>query len=319
MNISKTSNTIVVKMISPEEEKVGRRHSEEKDVGKKGDDKNKKVNSVFAGELNIIDPIASKEVEAKKNSIKALLDQFKNELEIDKSVTDREKHIKDLEKESEEAKNQLSGIELLKQQTKELYGVEDGSQEQQDLDLLLKQKHSPSSLTNEEKELLSVMVPTDYQREMLEYDKMSTDWTKEYNNIQRAIDGERKAIKGTELARLKTHPMVDASKESEKIIKEAIKETIGMVQDETKGHIDDEIEKDKEEAEKTEEKEAEKEVKVIVTQEDIIAQENKENIKELSKIQDSGLEQSKLQSEIKNLMQKIPMEDIKGLAVDKKI
>ena len=65
---------------------------------------------------------------------------------------------------------------------------------------------------------------------------------------------EEETIKNVNLERLKTHPMVDAQKEAKKIEQSESKEVLGMLMEEGKDHVDDQIEKEKEEAKKAKEK-----------------------------------------------------------------
>jgi len=107
--------------------------------------------------------------------------------------------------------------------------------------------------------------------------------------------------------------MRTAKKMAGSILDAASDAIIGMLWEDAKEHVDEELEKLMEAAKEQAEKKEEEEEKL----ENI--KEEKEEQEELTKtIQESSSEQAKLQDEIKKIMQEAELleEDMKGLAVD---
>lgn len=144
--------------------------------------------------------------------------------------------------------------------------------------------------------------------------------------------GELLTIQGIKQERLKSHPMVDATKEADVIEKSASKEIVGMLMDEVKDHFDETTEELKEQEEKRAEEKEEKEEQ----QEEI--EENREELEQLAnpektsesenhtKTNDLTVKETKelskdsgeVQEEVEEIVEKMKllMEDIKGAVVD---
>ncbi len=145
-------------------------------------------------------------------------------------------------------------------------------------------------------------------------------YEKQIEEMRGEIDTENAVIRGTRLERLKKDPMVGAGKQAEKIMEAASKEIVGMLMDEAKDHIDEEMAEKTEEAEKKAEEEKEQEEKLEKLKEKKEEQEElTEAIADLA--QDTvQLDDVKtdIQQEIKDMVTKMKLleEDIKGAAVD---
>lgn len=317
MKISSGEKNVTINLAAKEDltEKLGKRRGSVEE----------KKQSIFAGDIDILkqeDKISDKKTKAQRQALKSLMTAYN----VDKSIDDMEEEQlvknKELEVLADEATKEMENIDDLKEQAKEKYGIEDDSQEQKDLELLLKQKailnhKSDETLTEEEMTRLQEMGPvTEYQKEMLEYEDIKEEWGKRYEDSVNAIKGINRAISAIEVDRLKSSPMVSASKEAEEIMKAASKEIIGMLKDEAVKHIDEkikeEVEKAEEIKEKKEEEEAKKQEEVEKKQASEVPAENVGTAAKIDEIQ------SKLEAELRKMKDEILSEDIKGLKVDKK-
>ena len=265
--------------------------------------------SIFAGNLNEnTDPIAKKRQEAQKKAMKVVSDAFKNEQKIDEDLENRCEHMKEQQQELKDANRQWQELEAGKEELKETYGVTE---------------ENPG---NEE-----------YQERVAELSKQQEAFAKEMEQAKKGIREETAIIRGVSLERLKTHPMLDATKQKEEILDAASDEIMGMLIEEGKEHLEEKIEENKEKAEKLqEEKEQQEEqteaVKEKVEEMEAFVEKNKASNKEKQagneQIDDSIYEMVELQEmkvdvqkEVESIVDKMALviEDIKGACVDQKL
>ena len=110
------------------------RHGEQSNHGASG---RKAIDgSVFQAKL---DPIAAKKEEAKKKAMKIVGDAFANEQKIDDDLNARRERIKSLQKDKGEADKAIREIEDSRAALRDVYGIEEDSQEEKDLKLLEKE------------------------------------------------------------------------------------------------------------------------------------------------------------------------------------
>lgn len=213
---------------------------------------------------------------------------------------------------------------------RESYGVSADSEEQKDLELLLKQREaervgSGVTLTKEEQsrlEAISGQERTEYQRQVLEMDETKDCFRDIIEKNDREIRTENAVIRGIGLERLKNEPMLEAQKEADAITEAANREMLGMLVAEGKEHIDEEQDEREEQAEESKEKKEELEELLEKRKE-----ESEEAKKRTEEFQDSmptqeymELEQKKtdVQKEVQDIVDKMNLvaEDIKGSMVD---
>lgn len=304
----------------------------------------KNTTNVLATNLNMNqqDSVTMKKVKAQKEAMKTLLDQFTSDKKIDDDLKSRINHMSDLESEITTSQNEVKKLEDMKQQTKESFGVTDDSGEQENLELLEKQresfkKGSKVKLTDEEKQKLSTMGPkTEYQTAILDYNAMEDVWNDKIKTASDEKIGENETIKAIKKSLLKTHPMVDAEGVADDIMDEANKEVVGMLIKEAKDHIDEEQDKNEEKVEKAKEEEKAKETKESEKKADKNDEEktdktsnssnfsnssnssNSVSADNMDRIQKADSEQQQFQVELKNLVQKqiLTVDDTKGIVVD---
>lgn len=285
--------------------------------------KNGRAN-VFAGDVNkAFDPIAQKKQQAREKAMKIVTDAWTGDRKLDESLEERRNKIRELEDTMKEAGSNLKWANEERAALRETYGFTEDSQEEQDLRLLEKQADN-KPLTKEEQERLAQIQeaggPTEYQKHSLELYKTASAYKKEFEKAKEGIYQESAAIQSTKQERLKHDPMVKASKSAEEVMDAARKEIIGMLYDEAKDHIDEEMEEKKEAADKKAEKEEEEEERIEKRKEE--KEKKEEFIEEISEDMTTLLDADNLmddvQKEIKKIMEEMKLlgEDMKGAAVD---
>lgn len=225
----------------------------------------------FAGNTNLAnDPIAQKRKEAQEKALKVVSDAWDADKAIDKSVEDRKNHYNEMVKRKEEALAELKKISEEKEALKEVYGVEDDSQEQKDLELIEKVNDYmggdfDQEPTKEEWERfmeLQKQPLTEYQQRALELNKRAGVFKKEIADADKLMKDDIADIKAIALERLKSDPMVDAQKTADAIEAAANEEIIGIAAQQAKDHIDEKMEEVQEKAEEKAEEEEAKEEKL---------------------------------------------------------
>ena len=293
---------------------------------------NNKIKPIDGSALKTkLDPVAAKKEEARKKAMKIVSDAFANELKMDDDLNSRREKIKSLQKDMGDANRAIREIEDSRASLRDTYGVEEDSQEEQDLKLLEKEicYKMPGNDVHFDKGDLDRIAElkknglSEYQKRSLEMLEQEVPYATTAYEAKQEIMVENQIITATELERLKTHPMVDAGKQADAIIDEASKEIVGMLVDEAKDHIDEEAEKEKEKAETEKEKKEELQARIDATKEKKKEDEElTEDILEgVAKASSTTNEVSAAQQEIKDMMNKMKLieDDIKGAAVDKSL
>ncbi|MDE5679107.1 MAG: hypothetical protein K2I01_01565 [Lachnospiraceae bacterium] len=289
-----------------------------------------KKKSVFAGDLNgTQDNILLKKQQARKQALKVVADTWSGDKKIDNDLEERNEKIKSLHDEVRNAKKELSEIAEQQEDMRKRYGVDADSEEQKDLELLLKSreaKRNPEiSLTEEEQERLKEIEGqerTEYQNRALEMDSFGDYHRGVISEAEKQIEAENRIIRDIKLERLKKDPMLNAQKQADAIEEAAGEEILNMLVEEGKEHIDEEQEEKKEQAAEAKEKKEEQE-ELLAKRKD----ERKEAEKRAEELAESmpveellGLDktQDEIQKEIQNIVDKMKLiaEDIKGAAVD---
>ena len=301
----------------------------QENVGKKGEKQESQIKngSIFVGKINLnmlADRVEQKKEAARKHASKVLLDQFARDNITTDELKERRDKIKEYKAEwsalDKEKQMYLEEQEKLKAQ----YGIQEGSQEQQDLDILRRANKEMKSgnimldgFSKEELERIQKAGanPTEYQKRSLQYDDIISTYDKQIEKLKDGISIETYNIIEIKNGILKQHGMTDAYKASADILEAASSEIVGMLMADAKEHIDEELEKlveaAKEAAEKKKAEEAKKEE----------AKAESEEQKELTEeIQEGSAKQDQMQQEIKKIMKdnELTEEDMKGLIVNKK-
>lgn len=331
------------------------------------DGKSYKRSSIYAGDLGIgKDTITLRKQQAQKKALKLIQDAWTGDRKVAQSITDIKVKADELQADIEANQEIVNQGELQKEALREQYGVEEDSQEQKDLELLEKEADMGRlgtgsdgvQLTEEEQNRLKELkdpitgeykVPlTEYQQRCLEIDSRQSVYEKRITAAQQQIEEGYASIRGIRIEQLKHHTMVDAQQNADEIMEQASKDTIGMLVDEAKDHVDETYEEQREEAkEKAEEKE-EQEEKIEdrrEEKEELEARINAESA-ERHKAEEAREEQEKkaredselmenmaeagmdvagssaeVQAGVKDMLRKMKLldEDLKGAAVDEEL
>lgn len=335
----------------PANENAAARRAER--LGKKQDGQMKN-GSIFAGNMRTPnDSVMQRKKRAQAKALKIVKDAWAGDKKIDGEQEGRKQRIKELQGNNEKNVDIIRGYREYGEQLREQYGVAEDSQEQKDLELML--KGYSDDLSEEERNRLAELKGkplTEYQQRILDMQDSIEIYKEEIEEANKEIKELSDIIKGVKQERLKQHNMVDAQKEADEMLENAAKEAAFGLAMEAKDHIDkdleERVEKAKEKAEekaeqeeKLEEKKQEKEEREEALEEkreearlERKAREEKEKeAREQAKEQEDLLQQtlpyisssaiapSKVKTEIKSMLQKMSLleEDIKGAQVDDQV
>lgn len=289
----------------------------------------KNQKNIFAGSLSkSFDPIAKKKQDARKQAMKIIGDAWASDREIEDDLKERRNKIKEYQDIIGQANRELRRINDDRLALRDAYGVAEDSQEEQDLRLLDKELDadrigSGVHLTAEEKERLAQIKEkglTEYQTRSLEMKKSGSVYEDELEEAEKGVREENYAIREIKRELPKVQTMIKARKSADEVLEAASDEIVGMLTEEAKDHIDEEMEEKKEAAEKKAEEEKELEEKIEKRKEDKEEQEEfAEQIAastELMAEADSTMDE--VQKEIRKIIDEMKLieEDIKGAAVD---
>ena len=278
-----------------------------------------KQERMFTGKMaeSFDSQISEKREEAMQKAKKLVGDVFATEKSVDDDLLERAKRIKTSEQEMVFANKQLKALKEEQIALKEEYGITNDSKEQEELELLMKEKESQKLdsgvvLTDEEKEQLKSIKErgmTEYQSRYFELESFGEPYHKAIKEAKKVIEEETKIISAVKLERLKSCPMVSASKEAEAIMESANEEIVDMMVNEGVDKVQEQAEENKEKQEMLEEKkEAEEKQKEQTATEEVPVNEllHLENVRK------------EMKQEVDNMIaeMKLLVEDIKGSVVD---
>lgn len=292
----------------------------------------KKNQTIYAGNLltesPLRDRIQERRAQAQERAMKIVSDTWNGDRQVEGLIEESRERRRNLQATYKEAQDRIAEIREESDALRDVYGVDADSEEQQYLDLLLKEQAAnrpfpEAELTEEESERLY-----EYRlqgKELTEYQQRQLDLNGEIGGYQLVahkaaarIEKENAVIRGIREEQRKVHPMADAQKQAEEVMEAARDEIIGMVTEEAKDHIDQEQEEKKEEAEAIKEKKEEQEA---------VLEKREEREKELEKLmEDMPVEemadlknvQAQVQQKVQDIVSKMNLvaEDIKGAQVD---
>ena len=223
--------------------------------------------NVFGGSLTLADdPIAQRRKQAQEQAWNVVKNAWETDRATDASIQSRRDHYAEMKRLGEEAAAQLKDITEDESVLQTLYGVEDDSREQKDLELLKREKDAAEgkdvSFTDGERERLAQLHSqplTEYQERALGMYDQETYWRKQLADAERRMVNDTANIHAIERQRPEYQPMIEAQEAAEEIQKNANEEIKSMLLDEAVDHIDEQLEeaeeKQKESAEKKEERE----------------------------------------------------------------
>lgn len=229
-----------------------------KENNAKEDQEKKNKNVINGAELNLNASATEKRITQERQALKIKLNQMLSDDEYTQEMNSHLEREAKLRQDSLDNLNEAKAIDDVKKMVKEAYGVEDGSEEQQkleEIEALREKQKSGAVLTDEELERLNKTDDlTDYQKLMLEYDDAIDEYTKRAEASERLAQAHGGAVESMKQALLKVHPMIDASKQANEIIQNALKEEQSTLLAEMKENYDEKVEEEKEKAEEAKEK-----------------------------------------------------------------
>ena len=216
--------------------------------------------SIFAGNMkDNFDPIARKKQQARQQAMKIVGDAWDGERKMDEELSKTKEKLGEYREMKLAAESQLKGIEREEEALRKAYGIEDEAQAQADLKLLDKKAASMEEgsqvvLTEEEKQRLS-QIDEAGLREYQEKSQALNDRAKAYNAQIREADNGMFAIAAANTdakinkPQIQAKTIMKAQETADEILEAASKEIIGMLTEEAKDHVDQELEEKKEAAE----------------------------------------------------------------------
>lgn len=280
------------------------------------------------------DQIAAKRNSARKQARKLIRDAWGRDQKAAQNKEElNEEKVNKLE-ELQELKSRLKDVDDRKERLRQEYGVEPDSQEQKDLKLLEKYQDNKTgaafdSFSEEEIERLKELQNTpltEYQKKALELNGVKGVIDIYVDRKQREIIALTEDVMDAELTQLKSQDMLKADDAADKIMDAANQEIFGMLIQEGKDHIDEQVEDDKEKAEEVSERREEQEERIEAAKERKEEQEEIiESAAELEKLETNISAQRQIDtraSETQKSIQKIIKEnhvineDIKGIEID---
>jgi hypothetical protein len=305
-------------------------------TGKASSEKDKKSSQViFAGDMKLnSNQIDQKKQQAHKSALKKIMDQYKNDLNMDDTVSELKDKSRELTEEIKFSREQINGLDASTEDIKKTYGITDDSAEQKDLKLLEKSMFTNDKLSeDEQKQLASMGSLTDYQKAALKNDSMKEIWKSRIDSANDGIIGIGMSIDDISLAKLKSHPMVDAQKEAMKIIEDASKQVTNALLQQGKEEIDKKMDENKEKVHKEQEKNQEEKEKLEKSKKTSQTPQSTEETKgtdnqgsdhhdaDTQRITELQQDQNQLLDDLKHYADKnsLTLDDLKGIVVDEQI
>jgi len=252
-----------------------------------------KNNRIFAGKTNEETPLEKRIKDAKAKAIKVVREAFAKDNATDESVAYLRKNAKEASKQMIETQSELR---MLEQRKKELRDDEFMTQEE---------KYAALAEINEA------------EHYYLQQQKENSDIS------NAAVD----SVRSIELGRLKSAPMVSASKNAGKIMKDASDGVVNSMFGEVKNRLDEEWDKEVSKAEEKKAKEKEEKRKLEELRSERKEREEEEEIT-MEKLASDSMHMmqtqkvgDEVQMELQNIARqaKISLDELKGAAVDEQI
>lgn len=224
--------------------------------------------TIYGGRLGLAnDPVAQRKEQARRQAWRVVKNAWENDRSVDDMIQERRGHYAELSALRDELDAGISMVNEQKENLRKFYGVQEDSGEQKDLELLEKEqdynKHLLSEkLTNEERARLEEIHKqplTDYQTRVLELNDYAGEVKKQRADAEREMQNDVADIGRIKQERLKSHAMVDAQGAADEIMDAANDEVIGMLIQDAKDHIDEQMEEAKKKAQEAMEKKEDRE------------------------------------------------------------
>lgn len=298
----------------------------------------KNVKSISAGNLNNMTDrefnISQKRKSARKQAMKLISDAWDKDDKAAQNIKNMETEKANIAVKNSDLKSKLKDIDKSQKDLQELYGVDPESQEQKDLELLKKYQDNRNGVSNDKfskeevdrlKELQNVPL-TEYQKKALMINSSKDAIRSQIDQNDLKAMNKTMSINSAKTEQLKSQGMLKASNAADSIIDAAEKDIFGMLVNEGKQNIDDNMKEQQEEAKKAEEEKEKKQEQIDETkkkhQEEKELLENEQQADKLeldTSIKNQTVDHlSEAQQQVEQLMKNNNMvnEDIKGIEID---
>lgn len=296
------------------------------------------VKSISAGNLNNMTNrefnISQKRKSARKQAMKLISDAWDKDNKAAQNIKNMETEKADIAVQNSDLKSKLKDIDKSQKVLQELYGVAPESKEQKDLELLKKYQDNRNGVSNDKFSKEEVDRLKELQNEPLtEYQKKALMINSAKDAIRSQIDkndlkamNKTMSINSAKIEQLKSQDMLKASDAADSIIDAAEEDIFGMLVNEGKQNIDDNMKEQQEEAKKAEEEKEKKQEQIDEAKKK--RQEEKEileNEQQADKLElDTSIKNqtvdhlSEAQQQVEQIMKKNNLinEDIKGIEID---
>ena len=234
----------------------------------------KNIKSISAGNLNDMTDrefnISQKRKIARKQAMKLISDAWDKDNKAAQGIKDMESEKADIANINADLKSKLKDIDKSQKDLQELYGVHSESQEQKDLELLKKYQDNRNGVSNDKFSKEEIDRLKELQNEPLtEYQKKALMINSSKDVIRSQIDqnalkamNKTMSINNAKLEQLKSQDMLKAGDAADSIIEAADKDIFGMLVNEGKQNIDDNMKEQQEEAKKAEEEKEKKQEQI---------------------------------------------------------
>lgn len=304
------------------------------------EEKKQSGGSIYGGNLNhVTDSLLQKKEQARAQAMKIVSDAWEGEQKLDADLESRRMRIRELQSEIGACNKEIQWFEEETMRLQEVYGVADGSKEQQDLELLTKEVDAGTSgknisLTKEEREQIAKIKTeglTEYQARALELKELAKGYEEQKIKLNEEIEVENAIISATKIERLKSNPMGDAKTQADAVMKAASEEILGMALEAGMDHVNKKLEEQMEDAkDRAEEKEIQEEQLENLRERkeeglEKAGQSRRKQAKVSEEIVETSAEltnmdsmQEQVKQELQEVMDKMKLlaEDIKGAKVD---
>lgn len=296
------------------------------------------VKSISAGNLNNMTDrefnISQKRKSARKQAMKLISDAWDKDNKAAQNIKNMETEKADIAVQNSDLKSKLKDIDKSQKDLQELYGVAPESQEQKDLELLKKYQDNRNGVSNDKfskeevdrlKELQNEPL-TEYQKKVLMINSAKDAIRSQIDKNDLKAMNKTMSINSAKTEQLKSQDMLKASDAADSIIDAAEEDIFGMLVNEGKQNIDDNMKEQQEEAKKAEEEKEKKQEQIDEAKKK--RQEEKEileNEQQADKLElDTSIKNqtvdhlSEAQQQVEQIMKKNNLinEDIKGIEID---
>lgn len=218
----------------------------------------KNIKSLDARNLNLMTDrqqmMDEKRAGARKQAMKLISDAWKGDNKASDGIKAMEKTKSDIAVRNGELKEKLNDIKKSQETLREQYGVDKDSEEQKDLELLIKYQDNKNGIANDKfsqdeldrlKELQDQPL-TEYQKKALMANAGKDSIYTEIDRNQTKAMCLTMSINDAKAEQLKSQDMIKASEAADSIIEAAEKDIYGSLINEGKNNIDDKMEENKE-------------------------------------------------------------------------